>query len=111
MERQDRAESSLPHERRRVTRIPAATIGAVLVEMEATASATVAAVHDISVQGIGLVPEQDVPLGSPILIRPMKGPGRVRADVRHVRILHDGQFLFGCEFKHTLTMEDVLAFG
>jgi len=111
MERRKDAEAAQSEERRNVTRRPGGTIGPVLVELAFTASLTVAIVHDISVQGIGLVPEEEVPLGTSITIQAMKGSRRIRADVRHVRMLPNGHLLFGCEFCHALTMEDVLSLG
>jgi len=68
-----------------------------------------AAVADISVSGIGLIAQFDVPPGKPVTLH--AGPLELVAEVRHAQRLADGTWLLGCSFPRPITVDEIMILG
>lgn len=98
------------HERRQLTRNPGGTIHEVfLVAGKTTVSAVV---HDISIEGIGLVVEHAFDAETMLLLTPSKARDhQLAARVRHATPLPKNKWLLGCSFTRRLVTDDILSLG
>jgi PilZ domain len=99
-------------DKRRIPRVPGTTVGPLRILTADPGPACTAQVRDVSIQGIGLLVDQPIETGTPLVVgagpsgKPMRT--ELKMQVCHATRQTDGKWLLGCQFARYLTADDFL---
>jgi hypothetical protein len=111
------AEAEAPHvypERREARRMIPGSLTPCLLRAEGASGKCTGWVHNLSVQGLGLLTEQDYPAGTVLQVLLINAGHTFAVAVETVVVrsypIYNGDYYVGCQFRETLRYDQILPF-